>query len=300
MGTKIKLFITFLAFTAVVSVFSFFDVFRVVRSVISEPEKTPLATPEEDIDNDGLLNIDESYWNTDFENPDTDGDGFLDGEEVASRYSPTEPSPKDRIEDFNLTEKLANLAVGGLAEGSLNPNSPDFNKSMDVLASIVDDGAIAFIPEYDLSQLKTGDSSKENQGNYLKEVGSIWQLFFKTLNTEIKEIESKLELIDRGGMADPEYIGYFNSKKNEFNLIAQQWLAISVPKNWIQEHTSFLNLISGLAQANDSLARGKDDPMRAAIGFNFFLNLIEDFPNTLKLYADKTTAENLSNVNPLQ
>lgn len=45
--------------------------------------------PSEDSDNDGLTNDDEiNIWHTDPNNSDTDGDGYLDGEEVKNGYDP--------------------------------------------------------------------------------------------------------------------------------------------------------------------------------------------------------------------
>ena len=41
-----------------------------------------------DNDKDGLNNQDEEYYHTDPNNPDTDGDGYIDGEEVMSGYNP--------------------------------------------------------------------------------------------------------------------------------------------------------------------------------------------------------------------
>ena len=42
-----------------------------------------------DTDNDGLSDVDEIYkYKTDPNNPDTDGDGYLDGEEIVNGYDP--------------------------------------------------------------------------------------------------------------------------------------------------------------------------------------------------------------------
>ena len=46
-----------------------------------------------DADNDGLSDDDEVFtYGTDPTNPDTDGDGFLDGDEVADGFDPTDPN----------------------------------------------------------------------------------------------------------------------------------------------------------------------------------------------------------------
>src|SRR3989344_7095974 len=96
MTPKVKVFFVFLAVMAVFSVFSFFDVFRGVRSAnLYDPPKPLTLDISKDADQDGLSNQDESYWNTDFQNPDSDGDGFLDGEEVASGFDPRESSSNE-------------------------------------------------------------------------------------------------------------------------------------------------------------------------------------------------------------
>lgn len=54
-----------------------------------------VANPAGDDDGDGLSNADERLWGSDPRNSDTDGDGFKDGEEVASRHNPTIAGPND-------------------------------------------------------------------------------------------------------------------------------------------------------------------------------------------------------------
>ncbi|MBI5913018.1 hypothetical protein HY839_01090, partial [Candidatus Azambacteria bacterium] len=69
--------------------------------VLTEGKKVlfPIASePNADPDNDGLKNWEEEIYKTDPRNPDTDGDGYLDGEEVASGYDPTIKAPNDALE----------------------------------------------------------------------------------------------------------------------------------------------------------------------------------------------------------
>ena len=48
-----------------------------------------------DSDNDGLRDWEEELFGTDINNPDTDGDGYLDGEEVDSGHNPLVKAPGD-------------------------------------------------------------------------------------------------------------------------------------------------------------------------------------------------------------
>ncbi len=95
------------------------------------------ALSTDDTDHDGLTDREESTWGTDFQNPDTDGDGYLDGEEVVSGHDPTKAGPDDTIDGFgagNLSKRLDAMLVSGLAEGSLKPDSPNFNDSANAIA----------------------------------------------------------------------------------------------------------------------------------------------------------------------
>ncbi|MEO6077633.1 MAG: hypothetical protein ABIP54_02510 [Candidatus Andersenbacteria bacterium] len=53
--------------------------------------------PLADTDNDGLNNTQEALWGTNPNNPDTDGDQYKDGDEVANCHNPLVPAPKDKL-----------------------------------------------------------------------------------------------------------------------------------------------------------------------------------------------------------
>ena len=72
---------------------------------IPEPEPTPLPEPEPvqpvsgaDTDSDGLSNVEELMYGTDFRNPDSDGDTFLDGNEVFHRFDPRGLAPSTLLD----------------------------------------------------------------------------------------------------------------------------------------------------------------------------------------------------------
>lgn len=69
------------------------DIEPVVRpEPLPEPEIVELQ-PGRDTDSDGLTDVEERLYGTDPRNPDTDGDSFLDGNEVFNLYDPLEPAP---------------------------------------------------------------------------------------------------------------------------------------------------------------------------------------------------------------
>jgi hypothetical protein len=60
--------------------------------VVIEPELS------KDSDSDGLTDIEEKMYGTDYRNPDTDGDTFLDGNEVFHRYDPLGIAPSTLLD----------------------------------------------------------------------------------------------------------------------------------------------------------------------------------------------------------
>ncbi len=71
-----------------------------------------------DSDHDGLVDEQEAQFKTDIHNPDSDGDGFVDGLEVASGYNPaskdTRPLTKSILIDLKkqrLYQQLNNITI---------------------------------------------------------------------------------------------------------------------------------------------------------------------------------------------
>src|SRR3989344_6053753 len=201
MANKFKLFVGFLALIAMFSVLSFFNSFRNSSSIVKTANilKSSLSFEvDSDEDHDGLTNKEESYWNTDFQNPDTDSDGFKDGEEVVSGHDPLIPGPDDLLNNGNLTDKLSSLTLSGLYEGSLTPGDPNYDKSLnDMALAVMEDAANNLSSKIDSGNFKVVDSTKENQEIYLREVSNVYTEFIKNFGEEVKHIQKYLELISR-------------------------------------------------------------------------------------------------------
>lgn len=55
-------------------------------------------TPAKDTDSDGLTDVEELLYGTEFRDPDTDGDSYLDGNEVFHRYHPLGEAPSTLLD----------------------------------------------------------------------------------------------------------------------------------------------------------------------------------------------------------
>ncbi len=78
---------------------------QIIETPTPEPDPVPTPDPEPeepfpgiDTDSDGLTNIEELLYGTDFRAPDTDSDTFLDGNEVFHRYDPNGLAPSTLLD----------------------------------------------------------------------------------------------------------------------------------------------------------------------------------------------------------
>lgn len=103
-------------------------------------DQSGAKAPEPDADNDGLKDWEEKVYRTDSNKKDTDGDGYLDGEEVTSGYDPTKPAPGDELLNINskkprplpenLTEALSLKLSQAIVEGKINSFNSETGKPL--------------------------------------------------------------------------------------------------------------------------------------------------------------------------
>jgi lipoprotein-anchoring transpeptidase ErfK/SrfK len=99
------------------SVFIIFALIHPIKILaqVAMPTGTPDQLKNQDTDKDGLSDYDELYiYHTDPYNPDTDGDGYTDGYEVANGYDPNKKG-NDKLEkeiDIDLATQTLTYYLG--------------------------------------------------------------------------------------------------------------------------------------------------------------------------------------------
>ncbi|MEX2090971.1 MAG: hypothetical protein WD989_02490 [Candidatus Paceibacterota bacterium] len=295
MTYKIKVILGFMAIIALFSVLTLINSFRFGGPSLTNIKQSAWDIVDNDWDKDGLSNKEESYWNTDPNKPDTDGDGFLDGEEVSSGHDPLKPGPDDLLNNGNVTEKFSKLTLSGLYEGSLKPSNPDFTSSVNnLLANILEDANKDFQQNITGLNLPTIESSKNNQEIYLKSFSELFKRFTLAYFDEMNHFEKNLNIIGDAGFSDIGMVGYFNSKTSEFQSIFNDASGIYVPKNWQQSHLGFLKLAAELMEINKSLTFGSKDPIKAVIALNRLPDYMDVLPKLADTYLDIINKQKLN------
>ncbi len=283
MTNKIKLFIGFLGLIALVSVFTFFNSLGSSSSSFLKPlTGSVLEAVDQDTDKDGLTNREESYWNTDFQNPDTDGDGFLDGEEVASGHDPLKPGPNDVLGPPNLTDKIQTLLIGGLYSGDLKPGNQQFEASINGLSAVIIDDFYLSLPLQN-HQVTIADNSKESQEAYLKNAGQVMKQAL---------MGPHATNINLGQSAD-QYIIFLVESKNNFKNAYEKLSQMPVPKDWQDIHYALLEIINRSVLDYGYVGSYQTDPYRAYIALNDIQNLDSDVKNLLKQVNSKINKNHL-------
>ncbi len=285
---------------ALIAVFLVFVSFNYLKSGLN-PAKLSRQTgnlsfeSDNDWDNDGLTNREESFWNTDPNKPDTDGDGYLDGEEVASVHDPLIPAPNDFLPTKdNLTMKMSQLTLAGLAEGSLKSDNPNYETALNGLAdAIANDAITSLTTDTSKINITVTASDKSFQQTYIEKLSPIYEELLKVFIEQMLALEKNLNDIGAFGMTYGGVSKSFSGSSSRYEDIFNNLVKINVPENWKEDHLGIIKLTGELSQASQAVVSGINDPIKAAAGLNKIVLLWKVIPQITESYSEKIRANEL-------
>lgn len=222
----------------------------------SETEKAFKTLTEKDTDSDTLKDWEEALWKTDLNNPDTDGDGTPDGEEVTLGRNPTVKGPSDKLLDHPLgnttifkndvklstTDRFArdvftrymSLKQAGAPVGT--------DEQVNIANSIAEeyDSAIEF-KRYKTTDIKIGVS---DTAETIKQYGNILGHIITTygVNSRNEGIILK-EALEND---DPDTLKELDPIIKGYEQYLAQFLLVEVPPSAVSLHLKLLNTLSEL------------------------------------------------------
>lgn len=265
----------------------------------------------DDFDNDGLKNSEEAVWGSDPYNPDTDSDGYLDGEEVFSDHNPTEANDDSLIKtreflSMNSTERLAQVITGGLLAGDLKRSAgPEvFAQSIDATATGTIYSILSALEDVSVEEESQNitDNSKEDQEKYLNEI-------FSTVSPKITDIvfNQPKELVilfspdlltESSEIYDSQQKERIKTKFLAHSITFQQafdnFSNVPVPKSWISVHKKILTLLKKLELYHRSIALSADDPLKQMIVLGNLQNVYLEAQPILLEIDSKIRSQNLT------
>jgi hypothetical protein len=262
-----------------------------------------------DSDKDGLPDYLEAIYGTDTNNPDTDGDTYLDGEEIMSGYDPLKAGPDDKVSDkaatprpkpgslagVNLTEELAKAMKEQLNKtdpssafqlDSTGNYATDSNGDAQLTnASIIDNAlseALAkspqlnFVPTIQDSDIKiSSDDSKKAQEDFTSQMVNIISAKTSFSKLDIEAAQEAMQTQNYSGLDQ-----YINGYLEAFKAIKE----ISVPPSWKELHKKNLSLILANANILQVIKTENDDPLRTILALQQYQQIV--LPGLQEVYED--------------
>jgi hypothetical protein len=218
-----------------------------------------------DEDNDGLTSSEEAAWKTDPNNPDSDGDGYLDGEEVLARHDPTISAPGDKLpgeSTLNKGELQQKLYAEGTSLYVYNGNMTkeyekqpgNTRKSVEKMKIFAEKQPIAeFLPPVNSSLVPVGmPNTSSSVAQYLSLADNKSALADKAAYTQ-----AQLDLKENNSVAVMQNIAQTIREYRE------SILDVSVPISAIALHELLLGHTEAMAITFDQIALWKDDPVKS-------------------------------------
>lgn len=236
-----------------------------------------LKITKEDSDGDGLSDKEEEKWKTDISNPDTDQDGYLDGEETASGYDPLVKAPNDKLEantssdprplPSNLTKIIAQSLSKEITDNQYYVSTNTLygiNEPEQLISDAIEKSGL------DLAELfKTPEIKKEKIAT--------------VANTDSNLQSYGIQAVDIIGSHTPseslqtaEYITIYNALESQNFVLTDKYAEsyyklyeeiskIAVPKILLDVHIEQLNIIYNTAQCFEYLKEINTDPLKTTV-----------------------------------
>ncbi len=233
---------------------------------------------QRDGDSDGLKDWEEGLWKTDPKNPDSDGDGTFDGEEVRNTRNPLKAGPDDEYKtleesplgdviaqneaekDLTLTDIFARDFTTGYFALKQGGRYNDENRDK-LIKTLMAGMNTASVKEYTINDLVLSQKSDiETIKKYGNALGKALKDFYRGLPTgELTILETAIKNDDKEGLSQlEEFAGTY---KNVAQVIAK----ITVPLVLQSTHLELLNGYNGIGEALKGLQNVLDDPVGGAV-----------------------------------
>lgn len=252
----------------------------------------PVASePDADPDNDGLKNWEEEVYKTDPRDPDTDKDGYTDGEEILSGYDPLVKAPNDILENTdtsvprplpkNLTDRLSQIISEKIKSGEINPVSdpntaPDstllnnediLNEALLQIAKKAEKDFI--LPSISNKEIKI---STENTNNdqvrlYIAQMSSA----MATNDSVYSGFQSEAELI-QSAVAEKD-TSKIQPLINSYEMIIENIKKIEAPQDFADIHKEQIAIFELTKKILEAIQNFEDDPASASAAADVYPKL---------------------------
>ncbi len=242
-----------------------------------------------DSDSDGLKDWEEVLFNTDPQNPDTDGDGILDGDEVDAQRNPLVAGPddaqtepvnsttisRDRVASLPETDKLAFRLFEGYIDLK-ESNRLGTTVEKDFISGLIADS----LPEteykvYDEENL-SGISQEVSSEAYYAALQNAWNPLF---NVREDELVTFTRFITNDDTRALETLSF---AQIQYERSVENLLTVTVPTDAVSIHLDLINSLSAFSQVLDTMVSVGTDPLIALAAVDEYSRVSDDINNSFE------------------
>jgi hypothetical protein len=251
---------------------------NIIVSLVDELDRTERETLAVDSDNDGAYDWEEALWGLNPNDPDTDGDGILDGEYIDVQNSLQE---RERLGELfvesNLTETeklgrslfMALLTVQQTSDGldeqtneQISGNISDYITNLNFADNI-----------YTRDRLFLVEDTKENSYAYRDAM--------KKILKEYPIATSDIELIIKATEKPKEFQAELRARHLKYRAYLEKLVALNVPYAIASEHTRLVNVVGQIEAALFNLTEDEQDDLVTLASIVQLENIMNQVTETL-------------------
>lgn len=269
---------------------------------------------EADADNDGLKDWEEGLWATDPDNPDTDGDGTFDGEEVENGRNPKLAGPNDLLNTnsatadgqtgatgtssgrLTVTEEITKDFIGTyLSTRIINGEQPlDVATKNQMAEEMVRNTVVTakqLLEPVDVSNITIVEQATPEQIRaYHASIMRVWGTFDLITESDVEQIFTTV--------SDPLLPFNLEVMRNYpqiYEQVIDELLALSVPKEASRAHILSIIAINELKFFVEGLLAYHNDPMGTISAIMTFPASQKNMNNAAELFRAYFAKHNLPN-----
>lgn len=251
----------------------------VTKNSVSKNETETLkenGPATKDSDSDGLYDWEENLWGTDANDPDTDGDGTSDGEEVAQNRNPLIAGPNDLLYDNS------GLVLPGSTEEEMSEAKKEFYsmfleqrgeeiREMTLLALTQNFDKKEFInrEKYVLNDLNL---SSKNDDEFIRSYGNaLGEIFARYADKEDYPYDEVAIFGEALENRSPSNLFKLEFVSLAYKNLAEDFLAIETPMSVAENHLALINGYGMLSETTGTMRFFFEDPLRGGLAYETYV-----------------------------
>ena len=265
-----------------------------------EATTTNSALLAKDGDSDGLKDWEEQLWKTDPYNPDTDGDGTGDGQEIKLGRNPVLAGPNDKFDsetignkinaetdrDLSDTDKFSRelfVKIIGAGQATAPPTEADFQNFLNNTVR----------NEINAQKIKTRAAGDFNVD--IKETPETIKAYGNAIAAILQKkppenLEDEIDIVSRADATkDPAELKKLDGNIAAYNRLERALLELAVPQSALPTHIAFTNATASMIWSITGLKYILTDPIKALPGVAGYAENSQNFyasAKAFKVYLD--------------